>query len=477
MKETGTPPVSAILIGAGNRGMGAYARYAELHPERLNFIAVAEPVEIRRKKFAQLHDIDAKNCYDTWENLLSEEKFADIAVICTQDQMHVDPTLKALELGYDVLLEKPMAHYVEGCVKLVQKAEEKGRLLGICHVLRYTPFFSKIYQSIQEGLIGDIVNISHRENVSWYHMVHSFVRGNWGNTENSSPMILAKCCHDLDLLYWIVGSLPKRISSSGGLFHFKSENAPEGAPQYCVEGCPAQDECLYYAPRIYIDIEPILQVIDKSDNGLFKFFANLRRNHLNVLKFFTTIIPPLKQLRYWKEWPVEPLYHGHKEDYSDDAKWELLKISPYGRCVYRCDNDVVDHQIVNIEFENGVTASLTMHGFSDDECRTIRIDGTKGTLSGKFGMSGEWIIYYDHYTGEEQIIYEQKLGLNIAQHGGGDLKIIEAFIKSVENRKIDPLTNARASLESHLMAFAAEESRLNHTVISLPEYRKKTEMI
>ncbi len=298
------------------------------------------------------------------------------------------------------------------------------------------------------------------------------MRGNWRNVESSSPMILAKCCHDLDILYWIVNSLPKKISSSGNLFHFKLENAPEKAPKYCVEGCPNQDSCLYYAPRIYIDIEPILQVIDKGENGLFKFFANLRRNHLKALKFFTTIIPPLKQFRHWKEWPVEPLYHGHEEDYSDDAKWNILKSSRYGKCVYKCDNDVVDHQIVNIEFENGVTANLTMHGFSENEGRTLRIDGTKGTLIGKFEMSGEKIIFYDHYTGTEEVIYKQKLKLGVAQHGGGDLKIVKSFINSVKNKSEEPLTSARASLESHLMAFAAEKSRLEDVVINMKEFRK-----
>ncbi len=472
MTEIIENPLTAILIGAGNRGMTAYAKYAELFPEKLNFIAVAEPVEIRRERFAKVHSIGANNCYETWEDLLNQDKIADFALICTQDQMHIEPTLKALEIGYDVLLEKPMAHLLAGCVELVKKAEEKNKILGICHVLRYSPFFTSIFDSINNGLIGKIVNISHRENVSWYHMAHSFVRGNWRNEESSSPMILAKCCHDLDILYWIVGSLPKKISSVGNLSYFKNENAPEGASKYCVEGCPAQDECLYYAPRIYIDIEPILQVVDKSENGLFKFFANLRRKHLKILKVFTTLIPPLKQLRYWKEWPVEPLYHGHEEDYSDEAKWELLKSSPYGRCVYKCDNDVVDHQIVNIEFENGVTATLTMQGFSDDECRTIRIDGTKGTLTGKMGMSGERVIFYEHYTGKEFIIYEQKLGLKVAQHGGGDLKIIESFIDSVKNQQAEPLTNARASLESHLMAFAAEKSRLEGVVVNMQEFRK-----
>ncbi len=469
MEDTNIP-LTAILIGAGNRGMTAYGRYAELYPEKLQFIAVAEPVEIRRNKFAIIHSIVPENCYDTWEKLLNTEKFADIAVICTQDQFHVEPAVKALEKGYDVLLEKPMAHTLDGCVKLVKTAEQEKRILGICHVLRYTSFFNKIYELIKKGLIGDIVNISHRENLGWWHMAHSYVRGNWRNVELSSPMILAKCCHDLDIIYWIVGDLPKKISSTGNLFQFNDEKTPSGAPKYCVEGCPIQEECLYYAPRTYIDIDPILQMLEKSGSRIFRFIVNLRRKHLRLLKIFSLFVPPLKRLRYFKEWPVEPLYHGHEEDYSDKAKWEILKSSPYGRCVYHCDNDVVDHQVVNIEFENGVTASLTMQGFSENEGRTLRIDGTQGTITGKFELSGEKIKLYTHRTGNERIVYER--GINLSEHGGGDLKLVESFIHSVRTRKTKPLTSARASLESHIMAFAAEESRLNDVIVSMKDFKK-----
>lgn len=468
--------ITAILMGAGNRGLTAYGRYAEKNPEKLKFIAVAEPSISRRAKFAKIHKIPKERCYDSWEKLLAEDQMADLAFICTQDQMHTEPALMALDRGYDVLLEKPMAHTLKDTVKIVQKVEETGKILGVCHVLRYTAFFSVIYEAIQNGLLGDIINITQRENVSWFHMAHSFVRGNWGNVERSSPMILAKCVHDLDLLYYF-GSKPKKISSFGSLLHFKPENAPKGAPKYCVEGCPAKDTCNYYAPRCYIDIIPILQVIEKSENKLYKFFANLRKNHPKILKFFYTLIRPLKQLRYWKEWPVEPLYHDiDSEDYSDEAKMEILKTSPYGRCVYQCDNqDNIDHQTVNIEFENGATANLTMHGFSENEGRTLRIDGTKATLVGEFKMSGEIIKLYDHYKGTEEILYKQKLSIDMAGHGGGDFKLLDNFLSTIENREIQPLTSARASLESHLMAFAADESRQRGMTIDMNEFRKKAE--
>ncbi|MHA2390788.1 MAG: Gfo/Idh/MocA family oxidoreductase [Promethearchaeota archaeon] len=473
-------PITAILLGAGNRGLTMYGEYGLRNPTRLKFLAVAEPIDARREKFAQLHRIPPDMCYKSWEELLEQNKFADISIISTQDQQHVNPTLTALEKGYDVLLEKPMANTLEGCVKIVKKVEETGRILGIAHVLRYTTFFSTIQNLIQEGLLGDITNISHRENVSWYHMAHSFVRGNWGNVEKSSPMILAKCCHDLDLLFWLIGSLPKKISSFGSLMHFNKQNSPKDAPDYCVMGCPISNSCLYYAPRIYINIIPIIHEIRKSNIKLYKILANLRQNHKKFLKFLSKFIRPLKRLMEYREWPVEPIYSGRVEeksgDYSDKTKLNILRTSPYGRCVYHCDNDVVDHQVVNIEFENGTTANLTMHGFSEREGRTLRIDGTKATLIGLFYRGGEKIMLYDHFSGIEKTIYSQKFSSKTTNHGGGDFRFISAYLNSISiNGNSQPLTNAKGTLESHLMAFAANESRLKGSVVDMEEYRKKAD--
>ncbi|MFW9937674.1 MAG: Gfo/Idh/MocA family protein [Candidatus Thorarchaeota archaeon] len=473
--------ITAILIGAGLRGMDLYGNYALKYPKKLKFLAVAEPIQTRREKFANLHKISLERSYRSWEELLDEDKLADVAFICTQDQMHVEPTLAALDKKYDVLLEKPMAHTLEGCVRIVQKAEETGKIVGISHVLRYTQFFSTIYNAIQTGSLGKIINISHRENVSWYHMAHSFVRGNWSNKQNSSPMILAKCCHDFDLLYWMIDSIPTKISSFGNLSQFKRENAPKGAPDYCIEGCPIENECLYYAPRIYIEIIPILQELEKTGMGFYKFIANLRKNHKKTLKVLSKIIPVLKQLVEYKDWPVSAIYTGQPEEiennYSDEAKLQILSRSPYGKCVFKCDNDVVDHQVVNIEFENETTANLIMHGFSEREGRTIRIDGTKATLIGEFFDSGQKIRLFDHFSGKEEIIFTQKFSPEIAVHGGGDILFIDAFINSLQdNNNPQPLTNARASLESHLMAFAANESRINGIVIDMKKFREDAEL-
>lgn len=465
-------PLTALLIGAGNRGV-TYGGFALEYPEELNFIAVAEPLERRRTHFAHEHNITSNSMFASWKEILNRPKFADIAIICTQDQMHTEPSLLALERGYDVLLEKPMAHTLEECIKIVKKAEETGRALGICHVLRYTDFFQTIYKTIERGRLGKLINITQRENIGYYHFAHSYVRGKWANRDQSSPMILAKCCHDLDLLYWFMGSLPTQISSTGDLIYFTKENAPQNAPQYCVEGCPISEECLYYAPRIYIEIEPIIQIVNKSNKTFYKFIVNLRKNHKKLLTILSKLIPLLKRLRYWRDWPVTHLYENESEDYSDEAKINLLKTSPYGRCVYHSKNDVLDHQLVSIKFENGCTANLCVHGFAPYEGRTIRIDGQKGTLIGEFMAYGEKITFIDPFSGKEDIIYKKELDVSGAQHGGGDYQLLKAFIQDISTKSKSPLTNAREILESHIMAFAADKAREDTSVINMERFRSQ----
>jgi len=469
-------PRTAVLLGAGNRGMVVYGNYALKHPSKLKFVAIAEPIESRRRKFAALHHISPSNCFETGEQLLTNDRMADAAFICTTDRLHVAPTLRALELGYDVLLEKPIAHDLKGCVDILKKVEQTKKRLMVAHVLRYTNFFKTIHEVILSGKLGKVINITQRENVAWYHMAHSFVRGNWRNKEQSSPIILAKCCHDLDLLYWMIGSLPRKISSFGELSHFTKENAPIGAPNYCVEGCPREKDCIYNAQRIYVDIEPIIQIMRKSGKRGYQFLAFLRKKHPKMLEILSFGIKSLKELRYWRHWPVDHLYVNDPEDYSDEAKLRILQKSPYGRCVYYCDNNVPDHQTVDILFENGVTANLIFHGFSEREGRTLRIDGTRGTLIGNFFTSGEKIKLYDHLTGDKKIIYKASLTMEESSHGGGDYALIDEFLRTLQNNDSkQPLTNARESLESHLMAFAAEQSRLNHKIVDMSEYRNKAD--
>jgi predicted dehydrogenase len=461
-------PLTAILIGAGSRGYASYAPYALRHPDELRFVAVAEPHDGRRARFAQAHNIPPKRQFRTWEDLLAQGQIADAALICTLDRLHVAPTLAALEAGYDVLLEKPMATTLADCVRLVQAAEQTGRLLQICHVLRYTAFFSTLHDIVASGRLGQIVTVEHRENVAYWHMAHSFVRGNWRNSRLESPMILAKCCHDLDILYWNLGPC-KRLNSFGSLVHFRAENAPPGAPERCTDGCPAADECPWYAPRLYLDIVPLMHVARRfSPNRWERLGAALALDHPTLTKALRQLMPGFDRSLDYRDWPVSVI----SEDASREARLRALQIGPYGRCVYHCDNDVVDHQIVSMETQNGASVALVMHGHSHEEGRTMRYDGTRATLRAKFayGLSGA-IEIHDHLTGRMERIGPQAGG---SGHGGGDEGLMAAFVRAVRDRSA-ALTTARASLESHLMAFAAEQARVEGKVVEMDTYRAQAE--
>jgi predicted dehydrogenase len=417
-------PIDAVIIGAGGRGQ-AYSKFALRYPHEMSVVAVAEPDEERRQRIAIEHDIPPSYCFESWEDLLNEGRIARALINCTMDRMHMDSTVAALDAGYDVLLEKPMSPVLEENVRLVQLAEEKGRILQVCHVLRYAPFWRKIREIVQSGRLGRIVSVDHRENLWFFHMAHSYVRGNWRETASSGPMILSKCCHDFDILYWILRERVVWLNSFGSLVHFKPENAPEGATQRCTDGCPAAERCKYYAPGIYV-------------------------SEINGWPFNAVAMTP-----------------------SEEARLEALKTGPYGRCVYFCDNDVVDHQTVNMELENGTTVTLTMQGQGDEEGRTMRYDGTDATLYARFMASGDKISLRTHLTGEIEEVAVQ--AVDESAHGGGDFGIVRSFLNSLNGTPDDSATTARESLESHLLAFAAEESRLNHSIIHMPEFRERAE--
>jgi predicted dehydrogenase len=461
-----TKPIQAILIGAGARGLDAYAPYALEQPGQLQFVAVAEPDPERRARFAELHQIPAENQFESWEPLLEKPQYGQAALICTQDQMHTAPTLAALKAGYDILLEKPMAPTAEECRLLADTAEELGRQLHICHVLRYTEHFQQLKNGIDSGILGDIINFSHRENVTWWHMSHSFVRGNWRNTTESAPMILAKCCHDLDILIWLLGDRPEVLSSVGGLNHYRSENAPEGATKRCLDGCAAADSCRYYAPFIYIDNIPLWRDMATSSTGFDRWATQNYLQNPQLIKTLAAFKPDLKQLTDYRGWPGSTITN----DATPENVMAALQAGPYGRCVYHCDNDVVDHQVVSMQFEAGTSVTLTMHGHSHLEGRTTRIEGTKATLLAQFGLGGSWVEIHEHFT--DQTTKIDTSAKNGSGHGGGDERLMAAFVKALqENDESTALTTARTSLESHLMAFAAEEARLEQKVVQMKEYR------
>lgn len=403
--------------------MLAYGTYALKKPDEIEFVAVAEPNLERREQFRRLHHIPEEMCFSDWSELLDQPRIADAALICTQDTMHVEPSLKALEAGYHVMLEKPMAVEPELCIALGEQAQKYDRVFIICHVLRYTPFFKTIKGLLDDGRIGKLISIQHNENVGHLHQAHSYVRGNWRNSEQSSPMILAKSCHDMDIMLWLAGADCVKLSSFGSLTHFKEENAPEHAPARCMDGCPVQHECPYYAPAIYL-----------TDN---------------------------------LSWPTNVISH----DLTYEARVEALMNGLYGRCVYRCDNNVVDHQVVNMEFSNEVTAAFTMCAFTHEINRTLKLMGTKGEIRGN--MNKNEIEVIDFSTGRKDRIELNDIhGSN--GHGGGDEAIMREFVKLVsDDGDRAGLTTAHVSVQSHIMAFAAEKSRLEGSVIQLHEYMKE----
>jgi len=414
-------PIQTALIGAGGRGIGTFGGFALRNPNEIQFIAVAEPDPGRRTHFARLHNIPAERQFSSWEDILDRPKLCEALIIATMDRLHHAPTIKALDSGYDILLEKPMSNVPLECQQMAQKAQANHRLLMICHVLRYTPFFASIKQILDAGLIGEVVSVQHNENVGYYHQAHSFTRGNWRNSQLSSPMILAKCCHDMDILAWLIGKRCQKISSFGGLHLFKPENAPAGAPARCTDGCPVERQCPYSAIRIYID------------------------EHTDWSDFIRPVMNP-----------------------AEESKWEALREGPYGRCVYHCDNDVVDHQVVNMEFEGGITVAFTMCGFTADISRSLKIMGTTGEL--RAHMENNEIEVRDFVTLNRQVIHTAT-GFG---HGGGDDGLLHTFARMVRStdptERLQSLTSASASLQSHLMAFAAEQSRLEKRVVDLNEF-------
>jgi predicted dehydrogenase len=436
-------PLEIVVVGAGGRGMYAYASYALRHPDQIRIVGVAEPDPIRRGRMAELHDLDDDRCFVTWEDLMAKGQLGEAAIITTQDQMHVEPAVAAMGAGYDVLLEKPMAHTLEGCMRLVQESERRGRVLQICHVLRYAPFWRQLHAILDAGVLGDIITVEHRENVAYWHMAHSFVRGNWRNKALSSPMILAKCCHDLDVLVWNLPSRVKRLSSVGSLLHYRPESVGPEIPSRCVDNCPIEPQCPFSAIGIYLDYE--------------RTFPDARAE--------------LTAAGLDGEAPDTWPFNVISPDRSRKGRLRAIQEGPYGRCVYRCDNDVVDHQSVLLELENGTSVNMIMHGHSNQEHRSMRYDGTRATLRARALEPGEIEINYHGGKTERILVDSGELG-----HGGGDEGIMADFVRVLRG-EIAPLTTARVSLESHLLAFAAEEARLTGQVIDMVSYRAHAEQV
>ena len=462
-----TKPLRILLFGAGNRGADAYGRYALKHPDQVKFVAVAEPHPERRSQIAKAHHIPTPLQFKDWFDALQVEKIADAVVNATQDEAHHNSTIAALQAGYDILLEKPIATTLSETLHIVQEAQQADRLLMVCHVLRYTDFFQKVKAIFDSGQLGQVVHIAHSENVAYFHMAHSYVRGNWRTIAESAPMIVAKCCHDLDLLYWFTGERANWLSSTGDLRHFTAENAPPNAPARCTDGCPAAETCPFYAPRIYLESLPIKAAVARSENPLFRFIGRLTLAQPRLADALGAVIPPVRTLTRYSGWPRSTITEFPEDD---EAVLDALRSGPYGRCVYHCDNDVVDHQVVSLQYPSGITATLTMHGHSHEEGRTLRVDGSRATLLGKFSYSQAWLEVHPHGPGSVERFTFPTLVDTGAGHGGGDEGVMRAFVMALRGTR-PPLSGAQDALESHLLGFAAEAARLGDKSVDLEVFR------
>lgn len=365
-------PVTLAFAGAGARG-AAYARLAGGRPERSTVVAVAEPREGPRAEFARGHGLGADAVFADWRDLAERPRLADAVVIAVLDEEHVEAALAFIALGYNILLEKPMATSEEGCVRIAEAARDAGVVLAVCHVMRYTHYTRAVKAAIAGGAIGDIISVEHLEPVGSYHFAHSFVRGNWRREDETSFVLLTKSCHDIDWLSDVVGRPAKRVSSFGGLTHFRRENQPDGAADRCLD-CSVEETCPYSAVRMYRE--------GLRDGGPKRYFT-----------------------RVMADAPTE------------EAVTSALATGPYGRCVYACDNDVADHQVVAIEFDGGVTASFTLAAFTPLENRRTRVFGSRGRLTG----DGRFIEVYDFLTESRTVIDTVADGASAAEgHAGGD---------------------------------------------------------
>lgn len=402
-------PIKVIVVGAGNRGWGAYSSYGLKNPDELQVVGVAEPIPYRRERIAKAFNIPMEHQFVTWEHVFDIPKFADALFITTPDDLHYGPAMAGLEAGYDLLLEKVIAQTWEECNDILKLTEKKKAIVAVCHVLRYSAYFRKMKEVLDAGVIGEVVSVQHLEPIERIHMAHSFVRGNWGNSTKSNPIILSKSCHDTDILRWLIDKPSQKVSSFGSLSLFKESMAPEGSTDRCTNGCTVERECPYSAIRIY------------------------------------------KEKRGW-------LGHLNLEKVSDETILRELKNGPYGRCVYHCDNDVVDHQVCNFEFADGITAAFSMEALTHYSGRRTRIFGAEGDLFG----DQKTMTITNAVSGKQDVWDVGRAIKGADDHGGGDHGLVHDFVRAVDAQDPSILTSTiQLSMESHLMGFQAEASRLD----------------
>ena len=403
-------PVTAIILGAGARGR-TFANYARSYPGSLNIVGVSDINDFRRNQMGDRFDIPQHHRFGDWSEVFKRPRFADAVIITTPDDQHYEPCMIALEMGYDILLEKPIAQTEQECVDILNQTRKYGRIVAVCHVLRYAPYFIAMRNIVQSGKLGKIISVQHLEPIEALHMAHSYVRGNWHNSKKSTPIIIAKSCHDLDIVPWIVGKTYSEISAFGDLSFFKRENAPVGSANRCLD-CSVESKCYYSSKRHYLERKRGLHVFDiQATEGAAR---------------------------------DQEIIHN-------------LRTTNYGRCVFRMENDQPDHYVMNAKFTDGTTMAFSMEALTSYHGRFTRIFGSEGDIVGDMRT----FTHTDFLSGRQYVWRaEQTDG-----HGGGDARLMRDFVKAVHHQDESFITSTiEASVESHVAGFRAEKSRLNSRV-------------
>jgi len=449
--------LTGVVVGAGDRGYDAYARLFLDEPDEGRIVGVAEPDSGRRSRFADRYSVPMSSCFAGWEELFAAPKMADFAIIATGDRYHVEPTLAAIAAGYHVLLEKPMALTVEDCEQLVAAATEAGVVLAVCHVYRFSNLFAELHRQIAAGAVGQVVTIQQSENVSFWHYAHSYVRGHTRRSE--VPWLLQKSCHDLDLISWMAGAPAKSVVSFLRPTELTDANAPAGAPDHCIDGCPHAETCPYNAVAIYRDLKPVLADLAMAERPIglgpaAKVLGKVRP------KIIESSIPAVRKRGEWWRWPVAAVTDDHTPEGLDHA----LRTSRWGRCAWKVgDNDQPSSQTVLVEFANGVNASFTLQSNSYRSMRQVRVDGTKGSIVAELHALDGWLRVADHATGRVKTI---RVPTAYDGHGGGERPLFRDFLTAIRTGR-EPLASGTASLESHRIAFAAMRSAEGAGVVRL----------
>jgi len=409
-KET----LRVAVIGAGMRGRHLAEQLGSCRPAT-QVVAVAEPNEERRRRFAQTHGLTNCAQFASWEALCEGSMEFGAAIIATMDNQHAGPALACLRRGCHILIEKPLADTFEDCLAIEKTQRETGLVVSVCHTLRYVNAFRRVKEIVATGVLGRLIHVAHVEAIGHLRFTHNYVRGRWAKEANNTFLLLHKCSHDVDFVAWIVDEPCIRVSSFGCLTYFSPSNAPEGSGKRCLDGCQVHDTCLYSALRLYVDGDLTGRIEDLGDT------------------------------------------------HSREARLEAVRHGPFGFCVWRAGNDVVDHQVVSMAFASGATATCTLSGYSATHGRRTRLQGTEGELL--FEEATERITIKRFADTEPESIHMQRPD----SYHPEDRDIVANWLSAIHGSSAGAVVDAREAMETHSIVFAAERSRKEKRTVEMSE--------